>query len=295
MGVRIETNLDACRSLWDRFSPGEGPWDDWDLIFAFHDEDHHRFHFLVHEDDVGQADGLLPLVNDTKLGRYTLMGGSYPDGRILWLRHEDFPEVFEQVPEPAALYDLKESWISELLQRFPQYEANVGERDLRYYLVPAQFGFDFQQHLDTFSKDKRQKFLYDLRNIRKREPVLRWSCDDEADLFIELVNRNFGSDSDYVDADNANELRRTMVIGIERARQAVSLSLLHGNSMVALYAASNNDYNNLGKLLNVETINEACRLRVDEISFMTGMQWKADWKMTGEACVTLRKPPPVAS
>jgi len=41
----------------------------------------------------------------------------------------------------------------------------------------------------------------------------------------------------------------------------------------------------------VETINEACRLQVDEISFMTGMQWKANWKMKSEPCVTLRKPP----
>ena len=66
--------------------------------------------------------------------------------------------------------------------------------------------------------------------------------------------------------------------------------MLHGNKMVVLYGASNNDYNNLGKLLNVEVIQEACRLRVDEISFMTGMQWKADWKMKEDPCITLRKP-----
>ncbi|MBT8078878.1 MAG: hypothetical protein KJO31_09865 [Gammaproteobacteria bacterium] len=61
--------------------------------------------------------------------------------------------------------------------------------------------------------------------------------------------------------------------------------------MIALYAMSNNGFDYLGSLLNVETINEACRLRVDEISFMTGMKWKADWKMKGEPCVSLRKPP----
>jgi hypothetical protein len=66
--------------------------------------------------------------------------------------------------------------------------------------------------------------------------------------------------------------------------------VLHGNKMVALYAASNNDYNNLGKLLNVETIQEAGRLRVDEISYMTGMQWKANWQMKSEPCLTMRKP-----
>ncbi|MGB5630075.1 MAG: GNAT family N-acetyltransferase, partial [Woeseiaceae bacterium] len=228
---------------------------------------------------------------------------SYPDGRILWLRHEDFPEVFEQLPEPTVFFDLRQSYVSELLRLHPQFEVNFAEQDLRYYLVPSEFEYDFNKHLETFPAEKKQKFLYDLRHIGKREPVLRWSGDNEADLFIELVNQNFGAASDYADAENAKELRRvidelarsgrlkTLTIEIDGARQAVSLSLLHGNKMVALYASSNNAFNNLGKLLNVETINEACRLRVDEVSFMTGMKWKADWKMKGEPCITMRKPP----
>ena len=301
--IRTEKDLQACRTLWERFSPGQDAWDDWDLMFAFHDQNHHHLHFLVHESSDGSPDGLLPLVHDTKENRYMLMAGSYPDGRIPWLQYQDFPEVFEQLPEPTVLFDLRQSWVDGLLQVYPQYERNFGEPELRYYLVPAEFQFDFSRHLDTFSSEKRQKFLYDLRKIRNREPVLRWSSDNEANLFIELVNRNFGAASDYASDDNANEVRRaieelhrsgrlkTLTIEVDGTRQAVSLSLLHGNKMVALYAASNNDYNNLGKLLNVETIQEACRLRVDEISYMTGMQWKADWKMKGEPCLTLRKPP----
>ena len=251
----------------------------------------------------GAADGLLPLVYDTPKNRYMLMAGSYPDGRILWLRNEDFPEFFEHFTERTVLFDLSQSYVSELLQLYPQYGANFAETDMRYFLVPSEFGFDFHNHIDAFSSEKKQKFLYDLRNIRKREPVLRWSQDNEADLFIELVNQNFGAESDYTDDSNANELRRvigelqqsgrlkTLVIEIDGVRQAVSLSLQHGNKMIALYASSNNDFNNLGKLLNVETIQEACRLRVDEISYMTGMKWKADWKMKSEPCHTMRKPP----
>ncbi len=301
--IRTETDIEECRKLWQAFSPGEDAWDDWDLMFAFHDQDKHRFNFLVHETDGGHADGLVPLVHDTQKDRYTLMAGSYPDGRVLWLRYEDFPETFEQLPERTTLFELKQSWVSGLLELYPQFDANFSEQDLRYYLVPSDFEYDFLKHLDTFSSDKRQKFLYDLRNIRKRGPTLCWSEDDEADLFIELVNRNFGADSDYANDDDANEVRRvidelqrsgrlrTLTIEVEGAKQAVSLSLLHGSKMVALYAASNNDYNNLGKLLNVETIQEACRLRVDEISYMTGMQWKANWQMKSEPCVTMRKPP----
>jgi len=284
-------------------SPQRDAWDDWDLMYAFHDPDRHRLNFLVHESDDGHPDGLVPLVHDTTQDRYMLMGGSYPDGRILWLQYRDFPEFFEQLPERTVFFDLRQSWVDELLQSHPQFESNFGEPELRYYLVPSDFGFDFNNHLETFPSEKRNKFLSDLRNIGRREPVLHWGSENETDLFIDLVNRNFGAASDYADKENANEVRRiidelersgrlkTLTIEIDGARQAVSLSLLHGNKMVALYGSSNNAYNNLGKLLNVEAIHEACRLRVDEISFMTGMQWKANWKMKSEPCITFRKPP----
>ena len=301
--IRTEADAGECRKLWDTFSPQRDAWDDWDLMFAFHDPDRHRLNFLVHESAGGQPDGLVPLVHDTAQDRFTLMGGSYPDGRVLWLRYEDFPELFERLPERTVLFELGEGWVSGLLRLYPQFEANFSEQDLRYYLVPSDFEYDFDKHIDTFPADKKRSFLYDLRNIRKREPTLRWSSDNEAELFIDLVNRNFGTNSDYADEDNANEVRRaiaelersgrlkTLTVELDGARQAVSLSALHGNKMIALYASSNNAYNNLGKLINVEAIREACRLRVDEISFMTGMQWKANWKMRSEPCLTLRKPP----
>ena len=300
--IRTETDSEACRKLWGMLSPQQGAWDDWDLIFAFHDQDRHRLNFLVHETSDGRPDGLVPLVYDTTQDRYMLMGGSYPDGRTLWLELQDFPEFFEQFPARTVFFDLKDSWVSDLLRVYPQFEANFSEQDLRYHLVPSEIDFDFHNHINTFSSEKKQKFLYDLRKIRRREPTLHWSETNEADLFIELINRNFGAESDYASEENANEIRRvigelersgrlrTLTIEIDGARQAVSMSLLHGKNMIALYASSNNDYSNLGKLLNVECIQEACRLRVDEISFMTGMQWKADWRMKSEPCRTMRKP-----
>ena len=161
-------------------SPGQHAWDDWDLMFAFHDQDKHRLNFLVHETSDGHPDGLVPLVYDTEQNRYMLMAGSYPDGRVLWLRYQDFPEFFEQFPEQTVLFDLKGSWVSDLLQLYPQFEANFSEQDLRYYVVPSDIEFDFHNHINTFSSEKKQKFLYDLRKICKREPTLRWGEENKA-------------------------------------------------------------------------------------------------------------------
>jgi len=307
--IRTETDIQECKKLWDMFSPAEEAWDDWDIIYAFHDNARHQLNFMLHHPadrpdgpPDGPPDGMIPLVYDSTDNRYMLMAGSYPDCRILWLQTKDFPEIFEHLPDRTVFFDLKGSWVDSLLQHHPQFEGYFTEQEQRYYLVPSDFEFDFYRHIDTFSPDKRQGFLYDLRKIRKSNPVLHWSDDDESNLFIRLCNRNFDAESDYANEEDAKEVRRvvaelkasgrlkTLTIEITGSKEAVSLSLLHKNKMVALYASSNNDFSNLGKLVNVETIQEACRLRVDEISYMTGMQWKAYWKMKSEPCRTMRKP-----
>ncbi|HKJ18786.1 MAG TPA: GNAT family N-acetyltransferase [Xanthomonadales bacterium] len=299
--IHTLTSESQCRDAWQALSPRQRAWDEWDLMFAFHDEERFQFHFLTHERG-GQIDGLIPLVENLVEKRFELFGGSYPDGRVLWLRPDDFPRFYEQLPENTVFFDLSGPWVDGLLNTVSEYTENFTEQDDRFFLIPAKFDHDFVNHINTFSTDKRKGFLYDLRKIREKGPVLHWSDEDASDLFIRLSNLRFGAESDYADESNQAELRRvirelkahnnlrTLVIEMDGQPHAVSMTAHYGKSMVALYSASNMEYKNLGKLLNVETIQEACRLRVDEISYMTGMTWKAAWKMDNEPCRTFRKP-----
>lgn len=302
--INTLTTLEECRRAWEALSPGKSAWDDWELMFAFHDEEGFELHFLALEAE-GKTSGLIPLVRNLSEKRFELFGGSYPDSRVLWLNFEDFPQFFEQLPEPTVFFDLKGPWVDELLKIHPQYEPHFVEQDSRYFLQPAKFDYDFVNHINTFSTDKRKGFLYDLRKTREKEPVLTWSKDDHADLFIDLCNKRFGAESDYATEVGQRELRRvtgelresgsleTLVIDMDGSPQAVSMSACFGGQMIALYAASNMDYKNLGKLLNVETIQRACQLKLDEINYMTGMAWKAAWNMDSEPVRTFRKPPKI--
>lgn len=305
--IRFTSDFDECRRLWEQFSPHERAWDEWDVMWAFHDQSSYRLHFMVHERD-GRADGLIPLVQEGSDGRYELFGGSYPDARVLWIELEDFPSYFDSLPENTVFFDLSGKWVRALLDRYPDYAENFGEVDQQFYLVPADFGYDFNNHIQTFSNDKRKGFLRDLRRLREiYNPELRWSDDDEADLFISLSQKNFGAESDHVTEGGKQEVRRvvrelkalgylrTLTISIDGVKQAASLSAHFKNMWVSLYACSNNDFNNLGKFLNVETIQEGARRRVDEINYMTGMTWKAAWHMKENPCNTMRKPPKPAA
>ncbi len=300
--IRFSQDINECEALWEQFSPNEQAWDDWELMYAFHDQERYRPYFLVHETD-GKADGMIPLVEDSNDGSYELFGGSYPENRVLWIQPEHFPECFDSLPDRTDLFDLKGSWVDSLLESHPQYTENFRELDYQYFLVPSEFDYDFTNHIQqTFSNDKRKGFLRDLRKLRERGVELNWSDDDESELFVALSQKNFGADSDHATESGRQEVYRvvrelkengylrTLSLTVEGAKQATSMSALHKGKWIALYSASNNDYDNLGKFLNVETIQEACRLRVDEINYMTGMTWKAAWHMKQNPCRTMRKP-----
>lgn len=299
--IRFTTDVEECKALWQVFSPHQRAWDEWDLMYAFHDQTTYTFNFMVHETN-GVADGLIPLVYDSSDGSHELFGGCYPDCRVLWIRIEDFPEYFDNLPDKTVLFDLKGPFVDEILALHPQYVPNFIEEDNQFFLVPAEFGYDFVNHINTFSSDKRKGFLYDLRKFRERNPVLNWSDDDECELFFTLSVKNFGTESDHATEGGKNEVRRvvselkrsgllrTLTVSVDGQKQAVSMSALYGNMWIALYSSSNNDYNNLGKFLNTETIQEGCRLRVDEINYMTGMTWKKAWNMNRMPCRTMRKP-----
>lgn len=300
--IRTVSDPAECRSLWEALSPGKRIWDDWDLMAAFHDDAVCDFRFLVKEVD-GRPTGLVTAVHNREKDRGELFGGSYPDSRELWIDLADWPEFFAALPERCAFFDLKGAWVDSLLAAHPDFAPHFTETDQRFYLNPADFGGDFHNHIQTLGKDTRQGMLYDLRKVRALEPQLHWSTDDEVDLFIDLVNRRFGAESDYATPEGQAELRRvtaeladngwlrTLVISVNGEREAVSLSALHAGTWVSLYASSNHQVKNLGKLLTVETIQEACRQGAEEINYMTGMAWKAAWGMKWEAARTFRKPP----
>jgi hypothetical protein len=226
-------------------------------MFAFHDEATYRFNFLAHETD-GCVDGLIPLVLDTSDNSYELFGGCYPEARVLWTDFQHFPEYFDQLPESTVFFDLRGSWVDQLLAAYPQYEPNFVEKDNQYYLVPAEFDYDFVNHINTFSNGKRKGFLRDLRKLKERGVELLWNDADESELFINLSVKNFGGESDHMAEGGKQEVKRvvrelkklgylrTLTIFVDGAKQATSLSAHFKDTWVSLYAGSNNDIDNLG-------------------------------------------------
>jgi hypothetical protein len=300
--IRTVEDPAECHALWEAMTPGERIWDDWDLMAAFFDPTVCDFRFLVKQAD-GRPTGLVSLVFNRELNRGELFGGSYPDSRRLWIDNADWPEFFGAFPEPTVFFDLDGAWVDALLAEHPDYAPHFAETDQRFFVRPADFDGDFTNHIRGLGSDTRQGLLYDLRKVQALAPELHWSTDNAVDLFIDLVNRRFGAESDYATPAGQAELRRvigvladkgwlrTLVVSVNGQPEGVSLSAMHGDTWTALYAGSNHQVKNLGKLVTVETIQEASRQGAAEVNYMTGMAWKAAWGMNWAPARTFRKPP----
>ena len=67
-----------------------------------HGQDYWRLKARVENDD-GQPDGLVPLVEDTKQGRFMAFGGSYPDGAVFIYSDGGALYIYEPALGPAGI------------------------------------------------------------------------------------------------------------------------------------------------------------------------------------------------
>lgn len=300
--MRVVSELAECELLWKQFSTNERLWDVWEIIHSLHDVIRYKLHFMVLEKN-GAARGLIPLVEDTKDGSYELFGGCYPDNRSLWVTPEDFLDFFNALPEKTELFDINGDCVKKILAAHPSLENYFSEKDERYFLLPEEFNRDFTQHIATkFSGDKRKHLLGELRKIREREPIMTTQISpSDVNTFITLCNKNFGEESDLKTEGGQAEARRLvtcleqlgylrgLLVTIDEKQEAVALCGLYNDVLTVIYSSSNNDIKNLGKFLNFETIQEACKLGVKEIDYMMGTVWKPAWHMNHETCYTFKK------
>ena len=47
--IHFETDAVKCQALWEQFTPHQRAWDEWDLMYAFHDQATYLFNFMVHD------------------------------------------------------------------------------------------------------------------------------------------------------------------------------------------------------------------------------------------------------
>mgnify|MGYP001573023233 CR=1 FL=1 len=297
---RIVTDIKECEDLWKKFSPHEDLWDEWEVVFSMYHPEIHEPYFIHIENESGS--GLLPLMHDGhRYQRYFHFGGNRPENRRFWFPKEMLKDFYDALPKDTSITDIDGFTIEEYEILNWGFNEDLLEQYWRYILEPGAFDFDTEKYLESFSKKHRKNIKYDLRKLSNLNYELVWGGGEYVDDLIRLSIGRFGEESDFSDDWEIKEFKsfaeavdgvgtfRTLVILVEGRVVGVEAMALFRDHYHVLTGAFDSAYENLGKLLIMETIKQAFDLRVKEIDFMTGGGWKDLWNLEARPVYTLRK------
>lgn len=286
---KIIKKVEECEKLWKAVSPNKTLWDIWEVNYCFYDSELYDLHFIAGYEDK-KLIGLLPLWYDKKEDVYGFFGGEFPEKRIFFTKNKELIHKFlDKTPEHINLMYIDSSEAKYL----KDYELE--QCDIRYFFNLEKLDYDFENLLKTFKKKHRKNFRYDLKQLNKLNYKLESCRKQDFDKLIEFNKKRFGDESDFADEDFVDHMKKfidyldkegmlhVISIIINNKVEGVEIAANHNGVYYVLNAGSNRDIKNLGKLLIVEHIKNAMKLKVPIIDFLSGDSgWKKLWNCEEE-------------
>ena len=296
-------DLGECKRLWERFSPKKTIWEDWEVVSCFYSPEHQVPEFLAIMDEDGEVSGVLPFWKELDFNEYCFYGGYYLENMGFWFGAEDFPEIFEAMPLPTLLFDVNGKAAQQIMKRNPSYAKYFKNEDFRYFLNLKRIGYSLENHLKGFSKKHRKNFLHDIKKLGELGCEVEWSGKlVNYEHFLKYSAERFGEESNLADPLFASQTRDMLSLFEKRGRLFVCSALVDGRVVGTEYAVLHKgiyylinggydkEYPNVGKLLVKEQIENAIRLKADEVDAMAGDSgWKLLWNLEKEPYYEFRK------
>jgi hypothetical protein len=300
--IRIEQDLARCKELWEIFSPKRTLWDIWGVAICFFDYSIHSPYFVVIVKD-GKDVGLLPLWHDSSLDRHLIFGGEYMEDTGFWLDVSFWSMLFKVLPENTVLYTVEEKSVQRVCSLFPDLQKRFSPEEFHYTLDLEKYDYQINTFLATFSRKHRKNFLYDITQFKKKGYVIELSsglCEFEA--FIEFNLNRFKEDSDFTDASvvrsmkkfllylQEQEMLQTILISKNNTICGVEFAAIFKETYYILNGGYAKDIPNIGKVLIMEHLENAQRLKMNKIDLLCGEGgWKDLWNFNKVQYYTFRK------
>lgn len=273
--------MEECRRLWEKFSPRETIYDEWDWRYGFYKFHRYRLKFIVGM-DAGQEIGVLPLQYEPKEGLWEFFGGPSMENNSVWLKggYEKYARDFYKFAgEPV--------WLDYLVGR-DEYTRSLPIDDGGYSLSLSGFSGaeDFIERGLQGRLRKHVRSAY--KDILDRKPEIiynRWG--DMEKLFC-LNKQVFGAESSFYDEHEEDVYRdliklpyKWLLFSVDFAGEtrAVSLGVIHKKCYYFIAVGYRRDeIKQLNQFLNLQNIDEAKKMGAEKIDFgYHDCGWKARW------------------
>jgi len=294
MELKVVKDLDKCKILWNKFSPNETLWELWEVVYSFYNPNIHEPFFIVSIEGKSET-GLLPLWFDKKEDDYSLFGGEYPENRKFWFDVSKFNEFLGLAEKPVNMLEVNKKEYERIAETDKELASDFEQNGKKYFINLKKLDYNLENYLNTFNKKHRKNLRYDLKQLEKLNYLLISDKKEHFDDFVRLSIERFGKESDLDDPNFVNQMKRlieylaykkmlhTISIEINKKIEGVELAALYKDIYYVLNGASNMKIKNLGKLLIMNHIKNAIKLKAKEIDFLSGKGgWKELWNCEEE-------------
>jgi hypothetical protein len=290
----IVTDIDQCKILWDKYSPKQTLWEDWDIACVFSGEEEITPYFIVNEY------GLLPLQKEVtaKGVKHYFFGNEYLENHVFWFAPEHFPKFFDEMPAKTKLFNLREESVENVIAANPEFTDYFQKDDLHYYIDLEAISHSMEKFMERFTSKHKKNLLYDLRKVSEYQST--WRGMEYFDKLVELNISRLGDDSDFVDEIFTNKVRvscqriadlgklRMLVIKEDEEVVGAEIAVIHNDIWYVLNGGSKKEIKNLGKRLIMEHIQAAIDAKVKVVDFLSGPRgcWKELWNLDNEQTIS---------
>jgi len=279
LDFKIIQNLSEAKDVWQRFSPQETLWDDWDFRYCFY-KYYNRELFFYTGHLKGEIIGALPLQYNSEKNLLEFFGGEYMEENKVLVKkgHERFiPDFYRQIDRPAELYDI--SGQDAFTRNLPLHEYK--------YIYNLSGITTLEQFIDKyFDSDSRKK----KRRLLKEEVEIIDNNFGDLDLMIELNIKNFGKESSFNwpfrkeifhDLLKLNYEPILLTSVIDGKKEAVSFAVKYRDKFISLNSGVNStSYPWLEKYLILKKVAKAIELKCRIFDACLGnCGWKDNWHL----------------
>lgn len=282
--VRIESNLETCRELFEEFSPKKTLFELWGFRYAFYLGQKNQPVFLMLERE-NQPLGLLPLWYEEDKEELRWFGSWWQEGNTFWVKNKSLiPIILSFFPQKVLLNALY------IAPRTAQKLGLLAD-DPKYLLSLEQYP-SVESFLQRFNGKKRYNLRRDQKLILAKNPKTHVNRFKDIEKLFELSIKRFANkdESAFVAPERRQTFREIIDQATEYEARMISTEIdgeIVGVDLIAIYKgiyySLNGAYNlekhpGLGNYTNLLMIQDALNLGAKAVDFLeVSYGWKEDW------------------
>jgi len=271
--VQIVTNIRRCQDLFNKFSPQDTIFSNWDFRYAWYlGYKYLPCFFVVYFNK--KAVGLLPLWYENDRNQFRWFGSYWMEDNSFWVFDKKYTPLMLAIC-PARTY------LNAIYLEQPSLNTilNLNQDEPKYQLDLTNLN-SIDDFLAGLKKKKRYNLKRDQRIITSQNPKIIFNRLNDLEIFFHLSNKRFGQDSDCQDPRRRKTYKniikqaksytaRTITTEINQQIASVDLAFGYKDTYYAARGANNLDlFPGIGNFINLFQIQEAIKMGYKKIDFL---------------------------